>query len=250
MAISEAPLPAEADNAGAEDKPAEANSTDSADAKSKPAAQPVTTRPSLAYILFGVGLLVLGYVGGLLLQRAFHPNLTNLPVLKASVGAFALLYVMAQAIERLLVPVSWFGGGFLGGLGDDAGANAKSLRAKATAVIANSTKTALAQRHRDASLAALDDPHDDDAAQAVAKAKHDVDQYRANLTAITFGLAAFLAMMVSGYVGIFLLRIVGLRTAGWLDLLVTGLAIAGGTKPLHDLISNVSSAKKGAGSAK
>jgi len=249
MAISEAPLPAEADRAGAKGKAAVANSTGSGGSKGKAAAQPVATRPSLAYILFGVALLVLGYVGGLLLQRAFHPNLTNLPVLSASVGAFALLYVMAQAIERILVPVSWFGGGFLGGLGDNAGANAKSLRGKVTAVIANSTKTALAQRHRVTALAALDRPDDPDAAQAATNAKHEVDQYRANLTAITFGLAAFLAMMVSGYVGIFLLHIVGLRTAGWLDLLVTGLAIAGGTKPLHDLISNVSSAKKGGGSA-
>jgi hypothetical protein len=76
-----------------------------------------------------------------------------------------------------------------------------------------------------------------------------VDQYRANLTGTTFGLAALLAMLVSGYAGIFLLHIVGLHTAGWLDVLVSGLAIAGGTKPLHDLISNVSSGKKPAASA-
>jgi hypothetical protein len=48
-------------------------------------------------------------------------------------------------------------------------------------------------------------------------------------------------MLVSGYTGLFLLTTVGLHVTGWLDVLVTGLAVAGGTKPLHDLISNISS---------
>jgi hypothetical protein len=78
-------------------------------------------------------------------------------------------------------------------------------------------------------------------AQAKADTQHNLDQYRANLTGITFGISAGLAMAVCGYAGIFLLNTVGIATAPWLDLLVTGLVIAGGTKPLHDLISNISS---------
>jgi hypothetical protein len=245
MAILEAPLRLADDGSIAPRTAAVATSTNAADAKDKPASQTVATRPSLAYLAVGLGLLVLGFVGGLLLQRAFHPNMTKLPVLPAGVGAFALLYVMAQAIERLLVPVSWFGGGFLGGVKTKVnGAAAADAAGLGRLWLTQNSKAALAKTHQAAQREALENPGDPVALQAAANAKHDVDQYRANLTAITFGLAALLAMMVSGYVGIFLLHVIGLHTAGWLDVLVTGLAIAGGTKPLHGLISNISSAKK------
>lgn len=190
----------------------------------------VATQPALPYIVFGLAAFVIGYLGGLLLLGHFHPGMSKLPVIPAGVGVFSLFYVVAQAIERILQPVSWFGGGFLGGLG-------------------GRTKTELAKKHQVAVLDALNAPHEQQEAKAqeVANVQHDVDQYRANLTATSFGLAALLAMLVSGYVGLFMLSAVGLHIAGWLDLLVTGVAIAGGTKPLHDAISSLSSTSKSKG---
>jgi hypothetical protein len=183
-------------------------------------------------MIFGVLALAGGLVGGLLLQKDFHPGMTHLPVLPATTGIFALLYVMAQAIERVLVPVSWFGGGFL----EKRAGNVKN------------TKAGLAKERQAATVRALKPPATPGAAQAAAQdaanATHAVDQYKANLTATTFGVAALLAMLVSGYTGLFLLTAVGLHAAGWLDVLVTGLAVAGGTKPLHDLISNISSSSQ------
>ena len=34
------------------------------------------------------------------------------------------------------------------------------------------------------------------------------------------------------------------RLRRWVDLLVTGLAVGGGTKPLHDLVSNLQASKE------
>jgi hypothetical protein len=191
--------------------------------------QAVATQPMLRYVLFGLICLGAGLGFGVLLQQHYHPGMRHLPVLAASFGAFALLYVLAQAIERLLVPVSWFGGGFLGGLG-----NGRRV---------GRSKSTLAAAHQSALVRAYTQPSPETAKDA-ANTQHDLDQYRANLTATTFGLAALAAMLVSGYAGVFMLHIVGLDTVAWLDLLVTGLAIAGGTKPLHDLISNISSGAK------
>jgi hypothetical protein len=186
------------------------------------AAQTVSTQPEAPYIVFAVILFVIGLGVGLWLQYHYHPKFTNLPTVAPGVGVFSLFYVMAQSIERVLVPVSWVGGGFLGGgkLG---------------------TKRDLAKIRQLTHVEANQDPSDTEKAQAAANAKHDAEQYAANLTAVTFGAAATLAMLVSGYTGLFLLTTVGLHVSALLDLVVTGLAIAGGTKPLHDLITNISS---------
>jgi hypothetical protein len=192
----------------------------------------VATQPKIRYMIFGLACLGAGIGLGLLLQRDFHPGMKHLPVLSASVGAFALLYVMAQAIERLLVPVSWFGGGFLGGVG---AGGWRDFAPGSKATLAGNHQKALVDAYRSPSTETADD---------AAEAQHALAQYRANLTATTFGLAALAAMLVSGYAGIFLLHMVGLHTVAWLDILITGLAVAGGTKPLHDLISNISSGAK------
>jgi hypothetical protein len=185
----------------------------------------VATRPAAPYVIFSISALAGGFIGGIILQHLFHPGMTNLPVIPAGVGVFALIYIVAQAIERVLEPFSWFGGGFLGGNG-------------------SGTKSELAKKRQHAMTQALNAPTDADTAQKAADAQHDVEQYKTNLTASTFGLAALLAMLVSGYTGLFLLATARVHVAGWLDLLVTGLAIAGGTKPLHDTISNLSSASQ------
>jgi len=211
---------------GEQHKTVVASSKVSAKAPDVGGSQTVATQPGLLYIVFSLIALAAGFAGGLALQQHFHPGMTKLPVIPAGFGIFGVLYVLAQAIERILQPVSWFGGGFLGGLNG------------------GSTKTALAKEHQNAVVQALRRPGNSDDAQQAADSQHEIDQYKANLTATSFGVAALLAMLVSGYTGLFLLSAVGLHIAGWLDLLVTGLAIAGGTKPLHDAISSLSSSSQ------
>lgn len=63
-------------------------------------------------------------------------------------------------------------------------------------------------------------------------------------TVLVWGIASFLGIVLSGWLGLALLRSVGVpSTPRVLDIIVTGLAIGGGSKPLHDLISNLQASK-------
>jgi len=100
------------------------------------------------------------------------------------------------------------------------------------------------------------------AVDLAAAAQAELDQRRADKAVAYWALASTLGLLLSATLGMYLLHIVGLRGDGlaadgtWavgilsaagirhmIDLLVTGLAIGGGTKPLHDLISNLQAAK-------
>ena len=116
--------------AGQQHKTVVASSKISSKAPDDGASQTVATQPGLPYIVFSLLALAAGFAGWLALQQHFHPGMTRLPVIPAGFGVFGILYVLAQAIERILQPVSWFGGGFLGGLQ------------------CGKTKTGLAKRHQ------------------------------------------------------------------------------------------------------
>jgi hypothetical protein len=100
------------------------------------------------------------------------------------------------------------------------------------------------------------------AVDLAAAAQAELEQRRADKGIAFWALATVLGLLLSAALGLYLLHIVGLQDDGlardgtWtsgamsaagirhmLDLLVTGLAIGGGTKPLHDLISNLQAAK-------
>jgi hypothetical protein len=101
------------------------------------------------------------------------------------------------------------------------------------------------------------------AVDLAAAAQAELDQRRADKAVAYWAVASILGLLVSAALGLYLLHVVGLRGDGvgadgtWtggifgaagfrhmLDLLLTGLAIGGGTKPLHDLISNLQAAKE------
>jgi len=100
------------------------------------------------------------------------------------------------------------------------------------------------------------------ALELAAATQAKLDQRRADKAVAYWALASILGLLLSATLGMYLLHIVGLRGDGvatngtWaagilsaagirhmIDLLVTGLAIGGGTKPLHDLVSNLQAAK-------
>jgi hypothetical protein len=180
--------------------------------------------------------------------------------LAPGVGVFAVLYVLAQAIERLLEPISPFLGSIMGGAKVETGVPAQGTSTE-TGVPAQDTSTARTNARRtvrkgaskkekliverNAALAdAKNNPNDLAAKQACVAAQDDLNQFRANASALAFGVAAFLAMLGAGYFGFLIFRLIGLTApAVWIDLLVTGLAVGGGTKPLHDLIGNLKESK-------
>jgi len=188
-----------------------------------------TVTPERSALAVAFGLLVAGVVVGWLLTRAHKPGpFTPTP----GISVFALFYAVAQAIERLQEPFTpWLGRTSAPGPGNAARRTVVQGQARAS---------------RDALvLEAVKAPGDEDKARTAAKAQRTVDQIRANMTVLLWGSSSFLAMVASGYFGLYFLRAIGVRDPGVaLDIAITGLAIGGGTKPLHDLITNIKEAKE------
>jgi hypothetical protein len=139
------------------------------------------------------------------------PDLNPAPAVQLAEGvaAFALFYVAAQAIERVLEPI----------------ASMDPWKKKR-------------QTTRDQALAAA--ASGDGTASAAATAQGALDQWRANRAVALWAIATILGMFASAKLGLyFVSALVEVDPNVHLDVLVTGLAIGGGTKPLHDLITRV-----------
>lgn len=175
----------------------------------------------LAVGLTGLAVLVGIGVAWYYRQPSFTPTV--------AFNAFAVMYIIAQAIERISDPLTPFLG------------RAKPAdEPKAKAIDQPTAKT----RRDLAVVNALMKPGDLPAATKAAQTQRNVDQIRANLTLLMWGVNSMLAMLASGLLGLYLLKTVGMTNVPTLvDIAVTGLAIGAGTKPLHDLISNISASK-------
>lgn len=113
---------------------------------------------------------------------------------------FALFYIMAQAIERLLEPATKF---------------------------ADKMKDDIRQQNQEND-------------EALIGVEAEIERIRANTRTILWAAATLLAMLSSGLLNLYLLRTIGITAAPpWLDVVVTGLAIGAGTQPLHDLIQKI-----------
>ena len=74
-----------------------------------------------------------------------------------------------------------------------------------------------------------------------------VETCRRLTAVVTWGVATGLAFLLCAQLNITLLQAVRANGSGqppfWADLLVTGLVVGAGTKPLHDLVSNIECSK-------
>lgn len=81
--------------------------------------------------------------------------------------------------------------------------------------------------------------------EQAAKAQAAIGRTRRSAALWIWMIATVIALLLCGWLGLRLLHAIGLTEAPvFIDLLVTGLAIGGGTKPLHDLISNIQKTKE------
>jgi hypothetical protein len=134
------------------------------------------------------------------------------------ISVFAPLYILAQAIERFIEP-------FTGWIKAAPEGTAKETKAGAAAKVSQ----------------ALVNHEIDKAAQWQAV----VDKIRRNTAVIAWGIASFLGIVLCGLFGLYMLRLVGFTSVPkQVDLVISGLAVGSGTKPLHDLIANVQQAKE------
>lgn len=187
-----------------------------------------TAAPQVGFTLAALALFVAGTA---LAVVAFGtPEEGPTYTAAAGIGAFALFYIAAQAAERLaelvLPYLEW-----LPGFG--------KAEKEAT---------------RDAKVADAYNTNTSEAAKNAAEAQADVDQARANRSIVVFGFTAAAGMWLCGYLEADFLTAVGVSFAAEdgaavpstfqqvLAMAVTGLIVGGGSKGLHDLISNVSKA--------
>jgi hypothetical protein len=161
-------------------------------------------------------------------------------VIKVDEGfsVFAVLYIATQAIERFLEPIA--STTLLGA--DKAEKAKKDVKQKADA------------------LGALLSPATPDPAEGqvieAAQEKRDADsklqRLQANRKIMLWAVASVMGLATAVLMNLTLIESIASVTksgaaAGWferLDVVITGLAIGGGTKPLHDLIANLESKKK------
>jgi hypothetical protein len=178
-----------------------------------------------------VGVVVAAFVADAVAPDAAFPP-QELPAAAEGLTLFALFYVAAQAIERLLEPFSSF---LLPNQdkrkeADEAVADAKKAKADA------------AQTGTDANVDKAESELD-----KAAKAKARLAARNRHRAILFWGIATVVGIAVSAGMKLYFLQKAGIANSSrWWEILATGLIIGAGTKPLHDLIEFISSKKEGA----
>ena len=106
-----------------------------------------------------------------------------------------------------------------------------------------------AKERDDKAAAALNNPSVPSLAQDAANAQQKLDTQRANVSIGVWAAATLIGMMLSAVTGAYILDALGVTGLGgkeWIDVVVTGVAIGAGTKPVHDLITRIDAAKNAA----
>ena len=186
------------------------------------------TGAEVRYLVMTVAFIGAGWLVGWLLYDSTAGDVKFVP--PKDISVFGAFYLLAQAIERVMEPFS-----NLVGAEDKSSASSNSTRLSKNRLI---TK-------RDIAVANARSAPTDNNAQALAERQTRLDQCRANSSVVLWGAGSALALVLVGAVGLLMLPLVGVRGAPpALDILITGLAIGGGTKPLHDLIVNIKKSKE------
>ncbi|MHC1781951.1 MAG: hypothetical protein AB9891_04145 [Anaerolineaceae bacterium] len=170
-----------------------------------------------AYLLVALG----AWLGAMLATVWVKPATTY--GLVDGIGLFAIFYVAAQAMERLMEPLA---GLELPNFGGSRKVE-ENKRDQNIAKAVNLLRAGTEAKNTDAQKKA------DESAGNQAKA----NQIKNNTQVLVWATASFLSMLLSGAMGLYLLETVGVKGAPvWLNILVTGLAVGAGTEPLHKLI--------------
>jgi len=145
----------------------------------------------------------------------------------------AVFYVVAQATERLIEPL---------------------LMNDAIAPQTDALKTAVGKAKTELAVAArLGAPDGQQAAGSVEGAQAQLTKAQKQRAVIGWALASSVALLACGALGLGLIGSVSTVTAEsdtWksifsrIDVVITGLAVGAGTKPLHDLITRIEKAKE------
>lgn len=176
----------------------------------------------------------------------------NTPVIQVASGfaPFAVVYIVAQALERFLEPFSEL---------KSTGAEEKNEAKKK--VVEKRTEVRVARRAFEASLIPAEGRDTDAmlakqqnldlAKDAATQASTDLGVIERKRAVLFWAIASILGLVISATLGLGLIQSVASVNGGHasdffrgVDVVVTGIAIGAGTKPLHDLIEVLQETKK------
>jgi hypothetical protein len=149
----------------------------------------------------------------------------------AGLTIFAVFFVAAQAIERLLEPIA--------SLLDPKAADALAAASGEATEAAAAATAKLHSGDGKGAAAAITAAQDklDEAADKKAKAATS----KANRKVVFWAVASAVAVLAASGMRLYFLRTVGIATPNRaLEVLATGLIVGSGTQPLHDLVSLIS----------
>ena len=165
-------------------------------------------RKQFWYTVLGLGLAV----GGFFTAWRLHGSASSTYRIDNQWSALTGLFILALAIERALEP-------FSRKLGPD---------------------TTRRKVKRDEAVAR---PRRDGQKDRAPEFQNAIEISRRLTAVVTWGVATGLGFLLCAVLNITLLQAVRANGSGqppfWADLLVTGLVVGAGTKPLHDLVANI-----------
>lgn len=179
--------------------------------------QSASSGPDGGFVMVAFSTVI---VAAILMCVAYKFWIKPQPLIQVAAGYVPLAGVVAAtaALERLLEPVSSF------------------LNPPDTAAAA---KTSAAQAQQDAADPAKSTQN---VAPAVMRAATDQARLRADRVVLFWAIASICGVGISGGFGLFLVHSISSgNVSPYFDLVLTGLTIGAGTKPLHDLITGMQS---------
>ena len=187
-------------------------------------------KADVGYTVAGVAIAIVGWiVGTALVSRA--ATFSAAP----GISVFALVYVLAQADERLVELTLSIADAVATRIGKQL---APTTKAKALVALSAASAAGAAGMAGAAAPAGGAGP-------AATTAKEEADGAAADTHAMAFGLSLGFAFVACGYFEIGFLKLIGVTgTPLWVDRFLSALIIAGGSKPLHDLITKVQKSKE------
>jgi hypothetical protein len=187
----------------------------------KPEGAKSGTRSEPKYIGTAIALIATGGAGAWIASEISDTTYTP----AVGVSVFALLYVLAQGVERVVEVVV---------------AVVDALTGENS--FAETRKRKALERLQAADAAPASDAESGPDAEA---AKNEVERARADLTVFTQGLSFALSIVAVGYAHYGVLANIGVANVDApVDRFVTALAVMGVSKGLHDLISKVQKSKE------
>ena len=184
---------------------------------------PVSATPwQKALARVGFGLLMMAVVGLMTLLITNTLGSATAPPRAAvdGLGIFAVFFVAALAVERLIEPLS---------LSDP-----KKIKLEETAQ-EKKTKVAIATAAETNAAQAITDEQN---------AKAEAEAWTTYRAVILWGVASIVGALAAALLNLHLLKAAGIQTPSlYLEILATGLIIGAGTKPLHELNKLVTAKK-------